>query len=106
MNHLLRSHAPISDAGWEDLDQEARERLMSALAARKLVDFKGPLGWTYSSTNLGRTTALDTATSSSRGPSCATPIVARRTPTTARWTQQLTGSPERRTSRCSTAGRA
>lgn len=61
MNHLLRSHAPISDAGWEDLDQEARERLTSALAARKVVDFKGPLGWTYSSTNLGRTAALDTA---------------------------------------------
>src|SRR5438270_187922 len=27
MNHLLRSHAPISDAGWEMLDDEARERL-------------------------------------------------------------------------------
>ena len=27
MNHLLRSHAPISDAGWALLDEEARERL-------------------------------------------------------------------------------
>jgi uncharacterized linocin/CFP29 family protein len=58
MNHLLRSHAPISDAGWSLLDEEARERLTPALAARKLVDFSGPLGWEHSATNLGRTTAL------------------------------------------------
>ena len=32
MNHLLRSHAPISDAGWEVLDAEARQRLGTALA--------------------------------------------------------------------------
>jgi uncharacterized linocin/CFP29 family protein len=53
-NHLLRSHAPISDANWTLLDEEARERLGVALAARKLVDFAGPLGWDYSATNLGR----------------------------------------------------
>jgi uncharacterized linocin/CFP29 family protein len=58
MNHLLRSQAPISDATWELLDGEARERLTAALAARKLVDFSGPHGWDYSSTNLGRTSAL------------------------------------------------
>jgi uncharacterized linocin/CFP29 family protein len=58
VNHLLRSHAPISDAGWTLLDQEARERLSPALAARKLVDFSGPHGWEYSATNLGRTEAL------------------------------------------------
>jgi uncharacterized linocin/CFP29 family protein len=58
MNHLLRSHAPISDAGWNELDEEARERLAPALAARKLVDFSGPHGWEHSATNLGRTSAL------------------------------------------------
>ncbi len=58
MNHLLRAHAPISDRAWEQIDQEARERLQPALAARKLVDFVGPLGWEHSATNLGRTTAL------------------------------------------------
>jgi uncharacterized linocin/CFP29 family protein len=55
MNHLLRSQAPISDAGWELLDNEARDRLAPALAARKLVDFSGPHGWEHSATNLGRT---------------------------------------------------
>jgi uncharacterized linocin/CFP29 family protein len=63
MNHLLRSQAPISDAGWTLLDEEARERLTPPLAARKLVDFSGPHGWDYSATNLGRTTALASAPS-------------------------------------------
>jgi uncharacterized linocin/CFP29 family protein len=54
VSHLLREQAPISDAGWELLDSEARERLAPALAARKLVDFAGPRGWEHSATNLGR----------------------------------------------------
>jgi uncharacterized linocin/CFP29 family protein len=57
-DHLLRPLAPISDAGWKLLDEEARERVTPALAARKLVDFSGPHGWTYSATNLGRTSPL------------------------------------------------
>lgn len=55
MNHLLREKAPITEAGWQMLDEEARERLKPALAARKLVDFSGPRGWQHSATNLGRT---------------------------------------------------
>jgi uncharacterized linocin/CFP29 family protein len=58
MDHLLRSAAPISEAGWKLLDDEARERLAPALAARKLVDFSGPHGWQHSATNLGRTSPL------------------------------------------------
>jgi uncharacterized linocin/CFP29 family protein len=61
MNHLLRALAPISDDGWKMLDEEARERLTPALAARRLVDFAGPHGWEYSATNLGRTTAVASA---------------------------------------------
>jgi uncharacterized linocin/CFP29 family protein len=55
MNHLLRSIAPVSEDAWGVLDDEARERLTAALAARRLVDFIGPLGWDHSATNLGRT---------------------------------------------------
>jgi uncharacterized linocin/CFP29 family protein len=61
MNHLLRTQAPISDASWNLLDEEARERLAPALAARKLVDFSGPHGWDYSATNLGRVTPVASA---------------------------------------------
>ena len=61
MSHLLREHAPITEAGWRLLDDEARERLTPALAARKLVDFSGPHGWDYSATNLGRVEKLSDA---------------------------------------------
>ena len=54
MNHLLRERAPITEEGWNELDEEARERLEPGLAARKVVDFAGPHGWDYSATNLGR----------------------------------------------------
>jgi uncharacterized linocin/CFP29 family protein len=53
-NHLLRPLAPLSDSNWKLIDEEARERLAPALAARKLIDFSGPHGWEYSATNLGR----------------------------------------------------
>jgi uncharacterized linocin/CFP29 family protein len=58
VNHLLREHAPLTEAGWRLVDDEARERLTPALAARKLVDFSGPHGWEHSATNLGRVREL------------------------------------------------
>jgi uncharacterized linocin/CFP29 family protein len=61
MSHLLREHAPITEVGWGLIDEEARERLTPALAARKLVDFGGPHGWGHSATSLGRTQALGDA---------------------------------------------
>jgi uncharacterized linocin/CFP29 family protein len=54
VSHLLREHAPITDAGWKLIDEEARERLLPGLASRRLVDFSGPHGWEKSATNLGR----------------------------------------------------
>jgi uncharacterized linocin/CFP29 family protein len=60
-NHLLREHAPISDGNWTLLDDEARDRLSAVLGARRLVDFSGPHGWTYSATTLGRIEPLAAA---------------------------------------------
>jgi uncharacterized linocin/CFP29 family protein len=54
MNHLHRQLAPIADAGWQAIEEEIKPRLETYLAARKLVDFEGPLGWTHSATTLGR----------------------------------------------------
>jgi uncharacterized linocin/CFP29 family protein len=54
MNHLLREIAPITDAGWEAIDDEARTTVERFLAARRLVDFAGPHGWEYSAANPGR----------------------------------------------------
>lgn len=59
MNHLLRELAPLSDGAWSQVEDEAKSRLTTYLAARKLVDFRGPRGWDYSAHNLGRTTGVD-----------------------------------------------
>jgi uncharacterized linocin/CFP29 family protein len=59
MNHLLRELAPISEAGWAAIETEAKTRLTTHLAARKLVDFNGPHGWTYSATEVGHVTPVD-----------------------------------------------
>ncbi len=54
MNHLFRERAPITEAGWEEIEKEAKRTLHALLAARRLVDFKGPLGWQASDIELGR----------------------------------------------------
>ena len=53
MNDLLRERAPITEEGWAELDEEARSRREPGLAARKVVDFSGPLGWDYSANEPG-----------------------------------------------------
>jgi uncharacterized linocin/CFP29 family protein len=58
MNHLLRELAPINEDAWASIEDEAKTRLTTLLAARKLVDFQGPHGWSYSATNLGRVDAV------------------------------------------------
>ncbi len=50
----MRELAPISDEAWAQIDQEARRSLKHQLAGRRLVDFKGPLGWEHSAVDLGR----------------------------------------------------
>jgi uncharacterized linocin/CFP29 family protein len=54
MNHLLRELAPISTAGWREIEKEAARTLKTTLAARRLVDFVGPQGWGASAVGLGR----------------------------------------------------
>lgn len=61
MNPLLRELAPISAEAWKQIDEEARQALRLKLAARKLVDFSGPLGLEAAAVNTGRVTRLDEA---------------------------------------------
>ena len=44
-NHLFRDRAPITEAGWEEIEKEAKRTLRGMLAGRRVVDFRGPLGW-------------------------------------------------------------
>ena len=65
MNHLMRELAPITDGSWSQIDAEAARSLKHFLAARRLVDFTGPLGWEHSSVDVGR---VDTVDASALGP--------------------------------------
>ncbi|MDI1477045.1 family 1 encapsulin nanocompartment shell protein [Polyangium sp. y55x31] len=51
---LRRDLAPILPEAFALIDAEARRVLQLSLAARKLVDFRGPFGWGYASVNTGR----------------------------------------------------
>ncbi|HET9762803.1 MAG TPA: family 1 encapsulin nanocompartment shell protein, partial [Casimicrobiaceae bacterium] len=59
MNDLRRDLAPVSDAAWAQIEAEAVRTLKTTLAARKLVDFTGPLGWEASAIGVGRTDRLE-----------------------------------------------
>ncbi|HZP98711.1 MAG TPA: family 1 encapsulin nanocompartment shell protein [Reyranella sp.] len=59
MNHLHRELAPVSDAGWAEIEKEAKRTLHTLLAARRIVDFRGPLGWTVSQAEIGRSEAIE-----------------------------------------------
>jgi len=54
VNGLFRELAPISDAAWSEIDEEAKRTLKTMLGARRLVDFAGPLGWHVAAINTGR----------------------------------------------------
>jgi uncharacterized linocin/CFP29 family protein len=59
MNHLLRDLAPVADAAWHEIETEATRSLTHFLAARKLVDFTGPLGWDATCVPTGRAERVD-----------------------------------------------
>jgi uncharacterized linocin/CFP29 family protein len=58
MNHLLRELAPISTAGWQEIEKEATRTLKTSLGARRIVDFVGPQGWGASAIGLGRSEGI------------------------------------------------
>lgn len=61
MDHLHRELAPITAAGWSEIEDEASQTLKRMLAGRKLVDFEGPNGWEHAAVNLGRVKSLSEA---------------------------------------------
>lgn len=54
MDILKRRLAPITDAAWEEIDEQARLVLKNHLSARWFVDVAGPLGREHAAVNLGR----------------------------------------------------
>lgn len=56
---LKRAFAPVTEAVWAAIDAEATHTLKATLAARKVVDFRGPLGWQTSAIPTGRAEGID-----------------------------------------------
>jgi uncharacterized linocin/CFP29 family protein len=53
MNNLHRELAPISDAAWAQIEEEAARTLRRYLAARRVVDIRGPEGTMLSAVGTG-----------------------------------------------------
>jgi len=53
MNNLHRELAPISDAAWAEIEEEASRTLKRYLAARRVVDVQGPGGLALSAVGTG-----------------------------------------------------
>jgi len=53
MNNLHRELAPISDAAWAQIEEEASRTLKRYLAARRVVDVEGPAGTMLSAVGTG-----------------------------------------------------
>jgi uncharacterized linocin/CFP29 family protein len=53
VNNLHRELAPISDAAWAEIEEEASRTLKRFLAARRVVDVQGPKGVDFSAVGTG-----------------------------------------------------
>jgi uncharacterized linocin/CFP29 family protein len=53
VNNLHRELAPISDAAWAEIEEEASRTLKRHLAARRVVDVQGPKGVDFSAVGTG-----------------------------------------------------
>jgi uncharacterized linocin/CFP29 family protein len=53
MNNLHRELAPISDAAWAEIEEETARTIKRYLAARRVVDVRGPGGVTLSAIGTG-----------------------------------------------------
>lgn len=54
MDILKRDLAPIPDAAWDEINDEASDIFKSVLSARKFVDVDGPKGLDYGAVHTGR----------------------------------------------------
>lgn len=59
MNNLHRSLAPISEAAWTEIEQEAARTLKRHLGGRKVVDVLGPKGLGHAAVGTGHGTRID-----------------------------------------------
>ncbi len=58
MNNLHRELAPVSDAAWASIEAEARRTFEAHIAARRVVDVRGPEGPALASVGTGHLTGI------------------------------------------------
>ncbi|MDS1113482.1 family 1 encapsulin nanocompartment shell protein [Gordonia westfalica] len=59
MNNLHRELAPISEAAWAEIEEEATRSFKRNVAGRRLVDVKGPMGADTAAVTLGHRSKID-----------------------------------------------
>lgn len=59
MNNLHRELAPISDAAWDEIDEEARRTFTRWIAGRRVVDVVGPAGEKLSAVTTGHRSPVE-----------------------------------------------
>ncbi len=61
MNNLHRDLAPVSDAAWAQIEEEARRTFIRNLAGRRVVDTVGPEGFGFSAVGTGHVREIESA---------------------------------------------
>ena len=59
MNNLHRELAPVSDAAWASIEEEARRTFALHVAGRRVTDVTGPDGVTFAGLGTGHVTSID-----------------------------------------------
>ena len=59
MNNLQRELAPVSEAAWAEIEQEAARTFKRHVAGRRVVDVAGPAGASFSAVGTGHLRAID-----------------------------------------------
>ncbi|AEF37572.1 MAG: family 1 encapsulin nanocompartment shell protein [Mycolicibacter algericus] len=59
MNNLYRDLAPVTEAAWADIEQEAARTFKRHIAGRRVVDLSEPAGPTAAAVGTGRMTGVD-----------------------------------------------
>ncbi len=59
MNNLHRELAPITDAAWAEIDEEARRTFRGSIAGRRVVDLIGPSGPDLAAVGTGHLSAVE-----------------------------------------------
>jgi uncharacterized linocin/CFP29 family protein len=59
MNNLHRELAPVSEAAWTSIEEEARRTFTLHVAARRVVDVRGPEGVAFAAVGTGHLSSID-----------------------------------------------